>query len=134
MFKSRPARIAAVFLLLGPLIAYAVLLPLVLIQSGLTRDGGFDRAFLAWLGGLRGIKDFYLTGLIPAAFVTVASLLLQGRREASFIVGSAVAGAVVALGLTLLFGAHLTLPVHGRFGYAFVGALTAGVCAFFTRR
>jgi hypothetical protein len=111
-----------------------VLLPLALVQSGLTRDGAVSAAFSGWLSGLADIKDFYLVALIPAAFVTVAALLLQAKRDASFIIGCAGAGAAVALVLTLLFGRTLDLPLDGRFGYAFVGGLAAAVCAFITRR
>jgi hypothetical protein len=104
------------------------------VQSGLTRNGALGGAFSGWLAGLAEIRDFYLVALIPAAFTTVAALLLQAKKDASFIIGCALAGAVVSLVLTLLFGHRLNLPIDGRYGYAFVGALTAGVCAFITRR
>lgn len=134
MFNSRQLRIVAVFLALGPLIAYAAILPLSWLHIAMTRDDGFAAAAGAWFSGLRGLKDIYLVGLLPAALVTIAALLLSARKDAEFIIGSLVAGGLVAVLLTNLFGDRLSLPVDGPFGYAFVGAVAAAVCALLSRR
>ena len=134
MLKSRQLKIALVFLLLGPLVAYAAILPLSWMHLAMTRDGGFGATAAAWLAGIGGLKSFYLAALLPAALVTVVALLLSGRKDAEFILGSLVAGGLVAVVLTNLFGHRLSLPVDGPFGYAFVGASAAAICAFFSRR
>jgi hypothetical protein len=134
MTKSRQLKIALVFLLLGPVIAYLALLPLAALQVAMTRGGDFGGVIGDWIAGLRSIRSFYLVALLPAAITAVAALVLSARKDAEFVIGSAVAGGLIAVGLTLLFGDRLDLPVDGRFGYAFVGFVAAAICAVITRR
>lgn len=131
--KSRPLKIALVFILLGPVFAYLALLPLGLIRAGMVHDG-FGGVFAQWTSGLAHIKGFYLLALVPAAFAAVAALVLSGRRDAEFVIGSLIAGGLAAVALTNLFGARIDLPMDGPFGYAFVGAVAAGICALVSRR
>jgi hypothetical protein len=131
---SRQLKIALVFLLLGPLLAYVAILPLAGLHAAMTRDSGFGAVVSAWVGGLKGIKGFYLLALLPAAVTTIAALLLSARKDAEFILGSAAVGGLICVVLTNLFGKGLDLPVDGAFGYAFVGAVAAGLCALISRR
>lgn len=132
--KSRQLKIALVFLFLGPVLAYLAILPLSGLHAAMTRDSGFGAVISTWIAGLPRLKGFYLTALLPAAITAVAALLLSARRDAEFVIGSIVVGGLVCVVLTNLFGKGLDLPVDGNFGYAFVGAVAAGLCALISRR